>query len=171
MGIRTGFNIPKLHFLQHYVRFIKLYGTTDNYNTEATERLHIDFTKNAYRAMNRKDEYPQMTKWLERREKLLYHANYITWRLQQAAIGPATLSAHHDARWEPPDMACELHVKMTRHPTRRAVSLDDIISSDCYGATFFIPAFARFLALPLFISNSGSFQMDLGSPGFHGRPY
>ena len=35
LGIRTGFNIPKLHFLQHYVRFIKLFGTTDNYDTRS----------------------------------------------------------------------------------------------------------------------------------------
>lgn len=34
LGVRTGFNIPKLHSLQRYVRCIKLFGTTDKYNTE-----------------------------------------------------------------------------------------------------------------------------------------
>ncbi|KAH9056273.1 hypothetical protein EDB87DRAFT_1545019, partial [Lactarius vividus] len=70
LGVCEHFNIPKLHSLMHYSPSIALFGTTDNYNTEQTERLHIDFTKDAYHATNHKDEYPQMTLWLERREKL-----------------------------------------------------------------------------------------------------
>ncbi|KAJ7860220.1 hypothetical protein B0H14DRAFT_3084863 [Mycena olivaceomarginata] len=61
LGIHADFNFPKLHNLRHYLMTIKLFGTTDNYNTEYTERLHIDFAKDAYRATNRKDEYTQMT--------------------------------------------------------------------------------------------------------------
>jgi hypothetical protein len=41
----------------------------DNFNTEYTERLHIDLAKDAYRSTNMKDEYPQMTAWLDRRER------------------------------------------------------------------------------------------------------
>jgi hypothetical protein len=37
LGIREGFNIPKLHSLLHYTSSIRLFGTTDNYNTEQTE--------------------------------------------------------------------------------------------------------------------------------------
>ncbi len=48
------FNLPKLHSLGHYVRAIKLFGTTDNYSTESTERLHIDYAKDAYQATNHK---------------------------------------------------------------------------------------------------------------------
>ena len=48
LGIRNNFKIPKLHSLQHYVSSIKLFGTTDNCNTQATERLHIDYAKEAY---------------------------------------------------------------------------------------------------------------------------
>ncbi len=55
---------------------------TDNYNTEQSEHLHIDFAKNAYYASNHKDEYPQMTLWLERREKVQQHAKFIEWRQQ-----------------------------------------------------------------------------------------
>ncbi|TEB31128.1 hypothetical protein FA13DRAFT_1791834 [Coprinellus micaceus] len=55
LGIRDHFNIPKLHFASHYVRLIKLFGTTDNFNTEYTERLHIDLAKDAYEATNHKD--------------------------------------------------------------------------------------------------------------------
>lgn len=145
LGVRSGFNIPKLHFLQHYVRFIEQFGTTDNYNTETTERLHIDFAKDAYRATNHRDEYPQMTKWLERREKVLHHANYVLWRSQQAKIGPNALFAHHGIRWEPPDLSCPLHIKMTLHPTRKAVPLAEITSRSHYGATFFVAALARYV--------------------------
>ncbi len=47
LGICTDFNLPKLHFLRHYLLFIYRFGTTDNFNTEYTERLHIDFAKEA----------------------------------------------------------------------------------------------------------------------------
>ncbi|KAG1884424.1 hypothetical protein F4604DRAFT_1878757 [Suillus subluteus] len=70
LGIRNNFNLPKLHATRHYASMIRLYGTTDNYNTEYTERLHIDLTKDAYRATNHKDEFAQMTQWLERKEKI-----------------------------------------------------------------------------------------------------
>jgi hypothetical protein len=66
-------NIPKLHFLRHYIVSVTLHGTTDNYNTKYTERLHIDLAKDAYRATNHVDEYTQMTRWLERREKIYRH--------------------------------------------------------------------------------------------------
>lgn len=81
LSIREHFNFPKLHSLDHYLMYIKLFGTTDNYNTQYTERLHIDLTKDAYRATNHKDEYPQITMWLERKEKILVHEKYIEWHL------------------------------------------------------------------------------------------
>ncbi|KAI0037998.1 hypothetical protein FA95DRAFT_1479531, partial [Auriscalpium vulgare] len=74
LGIRDQFNLPKLHSLTHYIDSIKLFGTTDNCNTEATERLHIDYAKEAYRSTNHKDTYPQMTRWLVRREQIWQHA-------------------------------------------------------------------------------------------------
>ena len=79
LGFRKDFNLPKLHSLVHYVDSIELFGTTDNYNAEYTERLHIDLAKDAYRATNHHDEYAQMTTWLERKEKVLRHQNYLEW--------------------------------------------------------------------------------------------
>ena len=70
LGIREHMNIPKLHSLLHYIDSIKNLGTTDNYNTEMFERLHIDCAKKAWRATNHRNERPQMVKWLERREKV-----------------------------------------------------------------------------------------------------
>ncbi|KAI0038549.1 hypothetical protein FA95DRAFT_1585466 [Auriscalpium vulgare] len=45
VGKGDGFNIPKLESLQHYVDSIRAFRTTDNCNSETSERLHIDFAK------------------------------------------------------------------------------------------------------------------------------
>jgi hypothetical protein len=74
LEVRETFNLPKLHALGHYTSSIRLFGTMDNYNTEQTERLHIDLAKDAYHTTNRKDEFTQMTRWLEHREKILLHS-------------------------------------------------------------------------------------------------
>ncbi|KAJ3996010.1 hypothetical protein F5050DRAFT_1799862 [Lentinula boryana] len=79
LAIRSNFHIPKIHFMNHYVDSIKRAGTLDNFNTEYTERLHIDLAKDAYRATNKKDEILQMTIWLEWKEKVMKHAAYIEW--------------------------------------------------------------------------------------------
>lgn len=70
LEIREDLNIPKVHSLQHYVQSIRYFGTTDNYNTEMFERLHIDFAKDAWRATNHRNEFPQMIKWITRNEKM-----------------------------------------------------------------------------------------------------
>ena len=77
MKIRNNFNIPKFHSLLHYIDSIRLLGTTDNYNSELFERLHIDFAKEGWRASNHRDELPQMVKWLERQEKMSSFQSYI----------------------------------------------------------------------------------------------
>lgn len=77
MKVRKEFNIPKFHSMMHYVSSIRLFGTTDNYNTEMFERLHIDFAKDAWRATNKKDEVPQMIDWLSRHEKMTAFTNDI----------------------------------------------------------------------------------------------
>ncbi|KAI0356053.1 hypothetical protein OH77DRAFT_1503949 [Trametes cingulata] len=123
LGIRIHFKFPKLHSLDHYLTSIELFGTTDNYDTQYTERLHIDFAKDAYRATNRKDKFPQMTLWLERREKILRHEAYRS--------PSRTLD----------DIASR--VKMTRLPSVKAVSFDDAAAR--YGALYLRDALARFV--------------------------
>lgn len=97
LGLREAFNFPKLHFAMHYTEYIKLYGTLDNFNTEYTERLHIDFAKNAYDATNHKNEFAQMTLWLERKEKIFRHHQYVQWKLEGS---PKPTSAE----WSPPGL-------------------------------------------------------------------
>jgi hypothetical protein len=139
LGIREHFNIPKLHACSHYVSSIKIYGTTDNYNTQATERLHIDLAKDAYRATNKKDEYPQMTTWLERREKIQQHDEYISWRHQRRRDGMQPMPLHPESSLLP-----DRHVKLTHHPSMHGVSIESLVSD--YGATYFRDAFARYIA-------------------------
>ncbi|KAJ7803565.1 hypothetical protein B0H14DRAFT_3091956 [Mycena olivaceomarginata] len=116
-------------YLSQYPRF----GTTDNFNTEYTERLHIDFAKDAYRATNHKDEYPQMTQWLERKEKILLHSKYIQWR----ELGqPSTPTI-------PPGIEFNRTLKMAIHPSEKSVSFNTLVED--YGAQFFRDALARYV--------------------------
>jgi hypothetical protein len=48
-------NIPKLHLMLHYVDTICLFGSTDGFNTELPECLHINFIKHTYHASKRRD--------------------------------------------------------------------------------------------------------------------
>ncbi|KAG1743380.1 hypothetical protein EDB19DRAFT_1894677 [Suillus lakei] len=71
LGIQNNLNLLKLHAAHHYPLMIMLFGSTDNYNTEYTERLHINLAKDAYHATNHKDEFAQMMHWLKQKEKIL----------------------------------------------------------------------------------------------------
>lgn len=138
LGIRSDFDFPKLHFCRHYRELIENLGTADNFNTEYTERLHIDMAKDAYRATNKKDEYDQMTVWLERKEKILRFDRYIRWRQddqRRAApvVDPTSLYQHS-----------ETHILMTREPSAKAVPIHRLISD--YGATDFERCLAQFIA-------------------------
>lgn len=137
LGIRDNFKIMKLHFFDHYRKLIELFGTADGYNTEYTERLHIDLIKEAYAATNHKDEYWQMVLWLIRKEQILRHSNYMEWRLQNpAAILESKKILPNSDHWI---------LKMTKHPSVKSVSLADLMHN--YGATYFSAALARFIAL------------------------
>ncbi|THV01199.1 hypothetical protein K435DRAFT_655869 [Dendrothele bispora CBS 962.96] len=146
LGVQEHFNLPKLHFLSHYTRAIKLFGTTDNYNTETTERLHIDFAKTAYRASNYKDEYPQMTRWLEQREKIQYHTSYVAWRLQRLPSSNSSSSPIISAVTLA-DMQCLFTVKLSRFPTMKSVPLTKLedTTPNGYNATQFTTALKRFI--------------------------
>ncbi|KAJ7182013.1 hypothetical protein C8R46DRAFT_885282, partial [Mycena filopes] len=136
LGVRDGFNLPKLHNAGHYPMYTKLFGTLDNCNTEYTERLHIDLAKDAYRSTNFKDEFPQMTLWLERKEKIFRHAKYIQWRLDGCPPPPKVKPL-------PPGIVYERRLKMTKHPTLKAVRINTLVTD--YGATQFREALTRFI--------------------------
>jgi hypothetical protein len=137
LGARENFNLPMLHSLSHYVSSMRLFGMTDNYNTEQSEHLHIDLVKNAYRASNHKDKYPQMTLWLERYEKVQQHAKFIEWRQQDDQQTPQVRKPIG------PPCAQTLHIMMAQTPSIRNMTFD--ILAQRYGAVNFLDALANFL--------------------------
>ncbi|KAJ6461769.1 hypothetical protein C8R45DRAFT_841981 [Mycena sanguinolenta] len=136
LGVRDDFNLPKLHSWIHYGMNIKLYGSSDNYNTEYTERLHIDLAKDAYRSTNHKDEFPQMTVWLEHKEKILRHDQFIDWNLRGCPPPPVIKNLR-------PGIVYDRTLLMAKNPTRKAVKFTAL--ETLYGATFFRDALARYI--------------------------
>ena len=133
LGVREHFNIPKFHSLAHYQRSITLFGSADNYNTEQSERLHIDLTKNMYRATNFKDEFKQMTTWLERQEAMHQHATLIE------------LHEHGSARQltRYPSLQMTLYPFVTTQPSEKGVTFESLVYR--YGAVDFQDALADFI--------------------------
>ena len=138
LGIQTHFNIPKLHNSGHYYELIQLYGTADNFNTEFTKRLHIDLAKDAYASTNFKDEFPQMTHWLDWKEHVMHHKKYIHCHLETSFNTPLHVQKPL------PSLIPERRQWMAKHPTHWGVPIDVICTQ--YGATQFIPALSRFVA-------------------------
>jgi hypothetical protein len=139
LGTQEAFNFPKLHSMLHYTSSIVLFGTADNYNTEQTERLHIDFTKDAYRSTNRKNEFMQMTTWVEHHEMVQQHEAH----LAQQQLGQQREATHSTASLGPPQVH-HGYLKMPRHPTLKSVSFQRLGSE--YGANGFQDALADFIA-------------------------
>lgn len=88
-GARENLNFPKLHSMVHYVQSVRSLGSLDGYNTEAFERLHIEFAKKAYRATNHKEYIPQMTAWLIRKEAVWQQDRFLRWAYPNAPAGGA----------------------------------------------------------------------------------
>jgi Plavaka transposase len=96
-GIRDHFNIPKIHQMMHYVEAIRSRGTADGYNTESSERLHIDYAKEGYRASNKKDYIKQMTVWLGRQEAVSRFQAYLVYAAKQTTTVPSQDSHQLDS--------------------------------------------------------------------------
>jgi hypothetical protein len=86
---------------------------------------------------NHKNEFAQMTTWLERREKILRHKKYVQWRLAGTTHHP-----HHHP--QPPEMTFCRTQTMTKHPSVKAVTMDKIVNE--YGATYFRKSLTRCIA-------------------------
>jgi hypothetical protein len=119
---------------------IKLYGTTDNFNTEYTERLHIDYMKDAYDVTNHKDKFTQMATWLECKEKIFGHNYLVRWLL---AGSPAVMAMPHE--WLPPGLELDRKLHMTSTPSVAKVSLDTLKTE--YGAQHFHTVLQRYVLL------------------------
>uniref|UniRef100_D8PN10 Uncharacterized protein n=1 Tax=Schizophyllum commune (strain H4-8 / FGSC 9210) TaxID=578458 RepID=D8PN10_SCHCM len=119
--VREHLNIPKLHSLHHYISSIRLLGTTDNYNTEMFERLHIDFAKRGWRASNKRNAFPQMVAWLERQEKVMAFERYLT------AVEPERpIAVLRKKRKLPVTTVTPLSFSVAKFPDRKAQKLVSI---------------------------------------------
>ena len=136
LGIQWNFNIPKIHACRHYESLIRLFGSTDNFNTQYTECLHKDFLKKPSRATNMRDELPQMTVWLEQQEQVHQHAGYVHW-LEQGGIQAATTCSPI------PNLKPHHCIKMSKDPTVYSVSIEKLETD--YGASRFRETFAQFI--------------------------
>jgi hypothetical protein len=156
LGVREHFNIPKLHSLQHYVDAIRALGSLDGYNTEAPERLHIDFAKKAYRSSNKRDYTIQMTVWLQRQEAFALRHSYLDW-LSNALASPTYEDDNSDDEEDVPsarldDLTVQLPpttLPATAYTIPKAASFPDVTIlqlETIHGAVDFIPAFSRFLS-------------------------
>ncbi|KAF8806355.1 hypothetical protein BYT27DRAFT_7257744 [Phlegmacium glaucopus] len=78
------------------------------------------------------------TIWLEWKEQVLCHHQYIEWRLKGSPPPP-------QVEWMPPGLEINRILKLAQHPTARTVPLDVLVAK--YGATHFHTALAHFIAL------------------------
>ncbi|KAL0568476.1 hypothetical protein V5O48_013508 [Marasmius crinis-equi] len=89
LEIRKHFNIPKFHNIKHYLDHFRSRGTADGFNSELSERLHIDCAKMGYRASNRHNYTRQMISWLQRRDAVYRLDLYLEW----VALGSARVES------------------------------------------------------------------------------
>ncbi|TEB30513.1 hypothetical protein FA13DRAFT_1792487 [Coprinellus micaceus] len=99
-----------------------------------TRRLHIDMAKDAYRSTNHKDEYPQMTAWLDRQERIMLHSKYLQRRLDLRELPPLPIV---------PLITPPCILKMALHPTTNRVSFAGPIAE--FGAVDFKLVLKRFI--------------------------
>lgn len=97
-----------------------------------TKGLYIDIAKNAYNATNHKDEIPQMTLWLDLKEKMIKHQ--IKWRLTRS---PPHYFTQGNVSQLPP------RIIMTKHPSRKSVMFDEI--KEDYDAKFIEEALSYYI--------------------------
>jgi hypothetical protein len=107
---KSHFNFPKMHAMQHYTCSIQLLGSADGFNMEASEQLHIDYAKEAFKASNRRGYVGQMTSWLHCQESIECYSAYLKWldidgpivaagmlSVESPSSETSTLSTTHDS--------------------------------------------------------------------------
>jgi hypothetical protein len=133
LGARSQghFNIPKIHSMDHYTPKIRLFSSADGFNTEAPERLHIDYAKEGYRASNKKDYIAQMTTWLQRQEAVDRFTAYLAWckdALQKMPHSTIALPPTPPPSEEPAEI-CRIAVPSNPAPTPTPVASRPAASS------------------------------------------
>lgn len=109
MGLRKHFNIAKVHSMKHYIPSIRSRGPAPGFNTEGSERLHIEYAKLGYRASNKKAYLRQMAKWLQRQEAVHRFETYLQWAIPgyKMTLGSEILDDEEEEDVEDDDDECE----------------------------------------------------------------
>jgi hypothetical protein len=164
--LSAQFLIPKLHKLMHYRDAIQQLGSLDGFNSEATERLHINYAKMAYRASNRRDHVIQMTRWLTRQEAVDRHSLYLEWESKRAGekakVEPPRFdetdgAGDQDGDDELREAARIVQVAQEKAPSNKAIVRHHVANIsrnrrvplmklvNDHGAVEFLPALQRFM--------------------------
>ena len=183
LDIRKHFNISKLHNIKHYIDSIRSHGTADGYNTEGTERLHIDLAKMGYLAGNRKEYIKQMTVWLRRQKAVHCFATYLQWavpgyvadavsdpKLTPTVKGDDEAEDSNNEQEEPQDLATRtsddssIHTQLgaishlvAKRPALTGVSLTSLVND--FGAVDFLQHLNKFMRSSPLITASGSLPL------------
>jgi len=140
-SICEDFNIPKIHSMVHYCESIRSHGCLDGYNTESPEQLHIDFTKDAYRASNKHKYVHQMTIWLGHQEAITQFDAYLEWLAQS----PQTTEDGVEAALAPLDNGAKRYATHTtaKYPSYSHLDIETIGRD--FGASQFLTALQGFI--------------------------
>jgi len=90
------FNIPKIAALHFYECHILEMGSSLQYSSESIETLHKSVARAPYQASNFKDYHKQMTRYLDRAEKLAYTQEFLEWH-DGVHCGPSTKSVYQNS--------------------------------------------------------------------------
>jgi hypothetical protein len=84
-----------------------------------------------------------MTRWLERKEKMARHRQYVAWR-QQIGISSGELDSKRPD-WVVSGLDQRRFLHLAKYPAKN-VSLESIQSLSTYGAIHLLPALSRLIA-------------------------
>ena len=157
----------------HYAEAIRSHGTADGYNMEASERLHINYAKEGYRASNKKDYIKQMTVWLGRQEAVSRFQAYLVYAAKQSNTTSRDSQGKLDSEDELDDDINNPMVPVSTGLTSHSLSVKpayphlaiSTITTD-FKATGFLPALQSYIrraypppALPLFPNSADRFDV------------
>ncbi|KAI0681780.1 hypothetical protein BC835DRAFT_1409671 [Cytidiella melzeri] len=142
--------------LDNFHSYKDIFIHLDGFNTEWSERLHIDHAKDAYRASNKRDYTVQMTRWLSRQEAVDRFTVYLDWckRGEYSPLSATYMTTISELPLDDdePDSTESHHEQATTQPYKVAaasprhlqgISVADISSR--LGASQFLPALRMYL--------------------------
>jgi hypothetical protein len=149
----------------HYVDAIRSRGTADNFNTEQSERLHIEFAKKGYRASNWCEYTKQMVLWLQQQESTISFDGYLNWAAPNFMLTALDALSDTDKEISPSIAPIRTSINdkiavrydamcyyLPKSPPQSGIDVDDILSD--FGTTQFVSAIEEYMQ-----STTGSYDL------------